>query len=146
MTIDDSLERILMESSGEADGDHSVEDTVKLIECASKCLRAEMNACRQASFTTFLARRVLCVHYIGNKLSLLSVGLLNKHKYFCVSVRSAIIPRTFAQRDYWLPAFELLVKMKELLEEQDALTKKLTKEHTGWADVNPDDRIGVQKL
>lgn len=59
MAVADKLERFLLESSGEADSDHSIEDTVKLMECASKCLRAEMmNAYYQASFSTFLSRRV----------------------------------------------------------------------------------------
>lgn len=42
-TIKDSLERVLVESSGELDNGHSVDDTVKLIECSAKCLREEMN-------------------------------------------------------------------------------------------------------
>ncbi|KAG2229519.1 hypothetical protein INT48_008408 [Thamnidium elegans] len=42
-TIKDSLERVLIESSGEVDDKHTIEDTIKLIECGAKCLKEEMN-------------------------------------------------------------------------------------------------------
>lgn len=81
MTVGDNPERILMESSGEVDADRCIEDTVKLLECSAKFLREETDCYRQASFTTFfLPRCVLCIQYIGNKLSLLSVGVTEKKK------------------------------------------------------------------
>lgn len=141
MTAKDSLERVLIESSGESDEKHSIEDTVKLMECGAKCLREEMNQYRQASYSTFLKRRVFCVQYIGNKLSLLSVGIVSEKQWICISERSSIIPRNYEQRQYWLPVFELLAKLKELLEEQNLLTKELVNEHTGWIKVEVEDQI-----
>lgn len=83
---------MLVESFGEPDNGHSIDDTVNLIECSAKCLRVEMNQYRQVSYSTFLKRRVFCVQYIGNRLSWFSVGVFDEKKWVCISERSSVIP------------------------------------------------------
>ncbi|KAG0184289.1 hypothetical protein DFQ28_011458, partial [Apophysomyces sp. BC1034] len=52
------IERALIESSGQSDGQHTEEDTLKLIEYTSLCIQAEKGHDQQASYHTFGRRRV----------------------------------------------------------------------------------------
>lgn len=85
------------------------EDTLKLIECMSLCLHEEKGRYQQASVKTFGRRRVFGIQYVGDKLSLLSTRILAAGPWACLWERSAIIPRNWNQRKYWLQAFELLL-------------------------------------
>lgn len=98
-------------TSSEIDDDHIMEDTLKIVECSIQCLKVDMANHKFASFETFKKRKVLGLHYIGNKLSLVSTRALDKDRWACVLLRSAIIPRTWRERRNWLKVFELLIKM-----------------------------------
>ncbi|KAG0189085.1 hypothetical protein DFQ28_003906 [Apophysomyces sp. BC1034] len=128
--VNDRAERMIVESSGEEDDDHTVEDTLKIVECSIQCLKMDMANHKYASFETFRKRRVLGLQYIGDKLSLLSTGVLNKKEWSCVLERSAIIPRTWRERKYWIKVFELLLRMNTLLQDQLSLSDAIIDEDT----------------
>ncbi|KAI9492798.1 hypothetical protein BDB00DRAFT_764871 [Zychaea mexicana] len=125
----DNKERLIVESSGEIDNGHTIEDTLKIVECSIQCLKMDMISNKLASISTFQKRQVLGLHYVGDKLSLTSTKLLNNGRYSHVLLRSAVIPRTWHDRHNWIKVFELVVKMNTILKEQEALTQVLLKEN-----------------
>ncbi|ORX43887.1 hypothetical protein DM01DRAFT_1329489 [Hesseltinella vesiculosa] len=139
-------ERTLMESSGDVDGDHTLDDTLKLMECGQTVMKFEMNKNRQASYKTFLRRRVLGIQFVGSKLTLLSIQILSCGKWACLVERSALVPRRWDERKHWLQVFELLAKMKCILEEQDAVTEALNNEQTGWETIPIEESIRMKML
>ncbi|KAL9538835.1 hypothetical protein MBANPS3_010637 [Mucor bainieri] len=81
---------------------------------------------------TDFAARVFCIHYVDNKLSLLSVGAQSDERWLCISVRSCVIPRTYSmKKDYWLPVMDLLAKLKVLMEDQEMVIQQIQKQQTG---------------
>ncbi|KAI7906278.1 uncharacterized protein BX663DRAFT_427228 [Cokeromyces recurvatus] len=89
----DGMEEVLVESSGESDNGHTIEDSIKLMECAAICLKQEMNKYGEASFETMLKRKMLCLQINENKITLLSMKVLRDGKWACVTERSAVVPR-----------------------------------------------------
>ncbi|KAL1928331.1 hypothetical protein VTP01DRAFT_2687 [Rhizomucor pusillus] len=110
--LSDRTERPIVESSGEIDDDHTMEDTLKIVEFSIQCLKLDMANHKLASFETSKKRKVLGLHYIGNKLSLLSTRALDKDRNK-------------------LKVFELLTKMNTLLQEQNVLPNALIDENIG---------------
>ncbi|KAI8078734.1 uncharacterized protein BX664DRAFT_389125 [Halteromyces radiatus] len=95
------IERVMMECSGEQDGNHTEEDTLKLMEYTSNCLKNEMNQYQYASWTTFGRRRIFaCAIRMG-------IG-----KWCFVEILSAIVPRDWEDRYYLNRLMELLMKLK----------------------------------
>ncbi|KAI9274824.1 hypothetical protein BDA99DRAFT_249611 [Phascolomyces articulosus] len=95
----------------ETDDGHTIEDTLKIVECSIQCLKMEMIENKLASISAFLKRQILGLHYIGDKLSLTSTRLLNNGRYSHVLLRSSVIPRTWHDRHNWMKVFELVAKM-----------------------------------
>ncbi|CAO3588415.1 unnamed protein product [Absidia cylindrospora] len=55
--------------------------------------------------------------------------------------RSAIIPRDWNQRKYWLQTFELILTLLDMLVEQDGVANALQDEHTGFVEVDFKDTL-----
>ncbi|KAI8139668.1 hypothetical protein BJV82DRAFT_240522 [Fennellomyces sp. T-0311] len=121
-TTDKRTEYLAIESSGEIDDDHTAEDTLKIIECSIQCLQFDMANHKKASFATFLRRKVLGLQYVGNRLSLVSTGILDANRWSCVLVRSAVIPRTWRERWNWQKVFELLIKMNVSIKKRKSVS------------------------
>lgn len=79
------------------------------MECAAICLKQEMNKYGDASFETMLKRKMFCLQFIENKITLLSI---RDGKWACVTERSAVVPRNYDDRRYWLQVMELIMKLK----------------------------------
>ncbi|KAI9266559.1 hypothetical protein BDA99DRAFT_436404 [Phascolomyces articulosus] len=137
----DKVERVMMECSGEEDGNHTEEDTLKLMEYTSNCLKNEINQYQYASWTTFGRRRIFAVQCIGNKLTLLSTSRMGIGKWCFVEIRSAIVPRDWEDRYYLNRVMELLMKLKEMLLEQEEVTMVLKQQQSGQSPVDIKDTI-----
>ncbi|KAI8887113.1 hypothetical protein K501DRAFT_212480, partial [Backusella circina FSU 941] len=135
-SIKDKSERLVIECSGEIDGEHTEEDTLKLMEATSRCLKNEMSQYLSASWETFGDRKVLAVQSVSNTITLLSTKRVDENKWCFVEQRSAIIPRDWNDRYHWVKVMELLIKLKELLDEQEIITQTLKKEHVGLIKVD----------
>ncbi|KAI8076922.1 hypothetical protein BDF21DRAFT_342261, partial [Thamnidium elegans] len=94
------------------DNGHTIEDSIKLMECAAICLKQDMNKYEKGSFETMLKRKIFCLQFIENKITLLSMKVLRNGKWACVTERSAAVPRKWEDRKYWLPVMELIMKLK----------------------------------
>ncbi|CEI93020.1 hypothetical protein RMCBS344292_07265 [Rhizopus microsporus] len=125
-------EVLLVESSGEDDEGHSSEDTLKLLECSIRALKLEMEKVNGASLNTFKKRRFLTCLYAGDKLTLMSTSLMDVDRWGFITVREAIVPRTWAERYAWGKTFELMFCLRDFLEEQKSVSEMLMKEDNGW--------------
>ncbi|CAO3595813.1 unnamed protein product [Absidia cylindrospora] len=139
-SVKDKVERILIECSGDMDGDHTEEDSLKLLECTSKCLQLEMMNYRLASIETFKKRRIISIQSIGNKITMTATAL-GDGVYYYIEQRSTIVPRDWEDKVYWIKVMEFLLKLKELLLEQEQVTEQLKKEQVGMVHVNQDETI-----
>ncbi|KAG2230177.1 hypothetical protein INT48_003482, partial [Thamnidium elegans] len=111
-----SDEVLLIESSGDDSEDHSKEDTMKLLECSIRSLKAEAERMKFASLETFRKR-------------------MDKKHWGFVFVRETIIPRLWENRYDWLKVFKLIYCLKNHLEEQRSISEQLRKETGGWVTV-----------
>ncbi|CEG66980.1 hypothetical protein RMATCC62417_03467 [Rhizopus microsporus] len=131
-TAAEQSEVLLVESSGEDDEGHSSEDTLKLLECSIRALKLEMEKLKGASYKTFKQRRFLTCLYAGNKLTLMSTSLVDVNRWGFITLREAIVPRTWTERYAWEKAFELMFCLRDFLEEQKSVSEMLMKEDNGW--------------
>ncbi|KAI8091726.1 hypothetical protein BDF21DRAFT_333073 [Thamnidium elegans] len=122
-SVKDKTERFIIECSGEVDGEHTEEYTLKLMEATSHCLKNNISRYLSASWTTFANRKVLAVQFINNTMTLLCTKRVEENKWCFVEQRSVVVPRDWEDRYYWIKVLELLLKFKELLNEQVGLIK-----------------------
>lgn len=140
-SVKDKAERVAIECSGEVDGDHTEEDTLKLMEATSRCLKSEMGRYQSSSWSTFGDRKVLAIQVVNSTITLLATKRVEGNKWAFIEQRSASIPRDQEDRMYWTKVIELLMKWKELLTEQEEITRKLKLEHVGLIKASPEDTI-----
>ncbi|KAG0164249.1 hypothetical protein DFQ29_002360, partial [Apophysomyces sp. BC1021] len=60
---------------------------------------------------------------------------MEKSGFSCVELRSAVVPRSWEDRIYWVRVTELLLKLKDVCLEQDQLTKQLQSKHVDLIEV-----------
>ncbi|KAG0748731.1 hypothetical protein G6F57_001159 [Rhizopus arrhizus] len=125
-------EVMLMESAGENSDDRAKENTMKLLECSIRSLKAEMEKVKFASLETFKKRRFLTCLYAKDKLTLLTTFLVNSDRWGFTFVREAVVPRSWVGRHAWLRMFELIFCLKSYLDEQAEVSDQLSKEASGW--------------
>ncbi|ORX62227.1 hypothetical protein DM01DRAFT_1279684, partial [Hesseltinella vesiculosa] len=120
---------------------HTNEDTLKLLEYTSMCIQAEKSHYQQSSYATFVKRRLFAIQFVGYKLTLLTTFIGMNNLWTCLLERTATIPSCWSERIYWIQAFELTVKLMDMLEDQDQVTEKLISEHNGLVSVAKEDTM-----
>lgn len=96
----------------EVDGEHTEEDTLKLMEATSRCLKHEMSKYLSASWKTFGKRQVLAVQCVNNTITLMCSKRVERNKWCFVEQRSTIVPRDWNDRFFWVKVMEFLLKLK----------------------------------
>jgi hypothetical protein len=81
------------------------------MEATSRCLKNEMGRYQSSSWLTFGARKVLAIQAINNTITLLSTKRVEGNKWAFIEQRSALIPRDWEDRMYWIKVVELLMKL-----------------------------------
>ncbi|KAI9252121.1 hypothetical protein BY458DRAFT_443929 [Sporodiniella umbellata] len=140
-SIGEKTERLIVECSGETDGEHSAEDTLKLMEATSRCLKHEMSRYPSASWKTFGKRQVLAVQCVNNTITLMCSKRVEENKWCFVEQRSTVVPRNWNDRFFWIKVMEFLLKLKDLLDEQESVTEELKKQEIGMIQVDIHDTI-----
>ncbi|ORZ07378.1 hypothetical protein BCR42DRAFT_336498 [Absidia repens] len=135
ISVKDKMERLLIESSGD-DGEHTEEDSLKQISNTSNCLKIDLKKYARSSYDTFLQRQIFGIHFIDDTMTLSATRMLNPDRYSFIQVRSAKIPTTFDERWDWIKVFELLLKLKADLIEQERITSLLEKQRVGLLEVD----------
>ncbi|KAF7725451.1 hypothetical protein EC973_009625 [Apophysomyces ossiformis] len=108
------MEEVLIESSSgisQENVPHTLDDTIKLLECSTKSLLSEASVRKEASFESFKKMKVYCLHH--------------------VEVRSAVVPTRWNERILWVKYFEMLATLMIGLREMDALRKRMDLEAAG---------------
>ncbi|KAL7320926.1 hypothetical protein PS15m_000760 [Mucor circinelloides] len=92
------------------------EDTLKLMEGTNRRLKNKMNRYLLASWA-------------------------DENKWAFTKQRPGLVPRDWEDCHYWIRVFELLVRLNDLLVEQEALTQQLKKEPLGLTKADVKDTI-----
>ncbi|KAI8140005.1 hypothetical protein BJV82DRAFT_234203 [Fennellomyces sp. T-0311] len=110
---------------------HSIEDTLKIYECASASLKKEASKYKDASIKTFKQLRVFSIHVIMNEMTLSETMLKGAFTWRHVQLRSATITDKWDDRLKLVRYFELLARLVEGLRECAATEKKLDQQNLG---------------
>ncbi|KAI8970478.1 hypothetical protein BDF20DRAFT_826290 [Mycotypha africana] len=140
-SVKEKAERLIIECSGEIDGEHTVDDTLKLMEATSRCLKHETSRYLSASWKTFGKRQVLAVQCVNNTITLLSSKRVEENKWCFVEQRSTVAPRDWSDRFYWIKVMEFMLKLGDLLDGQESITEEPKKEEIGIIQVDIEDTI-----
>ncbi|CAO3702389.1 unnamed protein product [Rhizopus stolonifer] len=140
-SIRDKSERLIIECSGEVDSEHTEEDTLKLMEATSRCLKHEMSRYLSASWRTFGKRQVLAIQCVNNTITLMCSKRVEENKWCFIEQRSTIVPRDWNDRFFWVKVMEFMLKLKDLLDEQENITEELKKQEIGIIQVDAQDTI-----
>ncbi|KAG2219518.1 hypothetical protein INT45_002835 [Circinella minor] len=127
-----NMEIVIVESSSgglSEDVTHSIEDTLKTIECATAALVSAATKYKNASVKTFRKLKVYSIHVIKNTMTLTETTLHDQHTWKRVELRSCNIPTTWTYRYYMLEYLELLAKLNDGLYEVKRVEEQLMKEH-----------------
>ncbi|CEP10643.1 hypothetical protein [Parasitella parasitica] len=123
--IREKTERLVIECSGRW---RAEEDTLKLMEATSCCLKHEMSRYLSAYWKTFGQRQVLAVQCVKNTITLMCSKKVEENKWCFAEQRPTIVPRDWIDRFFWVKVMEFLLKLKDLLDEQESITLLSTNE------------------
>ncbi|GAA5796137.1 hypothetical protein HPULCUR_001506 [Helicostylum pulchrum] len=124
-------------SSGglEEDIDHTLGDSLKLLENIAAILNTYRSKYLDSNKTTFSRLKVFGIQCIKTTITLISVSAPGDGKFLYHTPRTSQIPTTFDERHHLLSLFELLAYLLDICQEQDEIIKQLQKEHTGYVEV-----------
>lgn len=127
---------ILVEFSGsEKNVGHSVEDTIKQLKNSTDFLSYLMNKYRHASADTFTRLKIPSMLVIQNQLTLTVTSKTMGNKWQVIDIRTTVLPTTRLEKNQMVKLFELLAKLKELLDEQKEVNEQLELEDVGLVPV-----------
>lgn len=104
-------ERLLMETSSgglEEDIDHTLGDSLKLLENIAAILNTYRSKYLDSNKTTFSRLKVFGIQCIKTTITLISVSAPGDGKFLYHTPRTSQIPTTFDERHHLLSLFELL--------------------------------------
>ncbi|KAG0778951.1 hypothetical protein G6F22_010924 [Rhizopus arrhizus] len=124
-----NMEMVVVESASgmvEEHTTHSLEDSVKILECNVAALREEACHYENASLETFRKLGAYGVQIIKTQVTLSKTMIHDKNRWKSIEMRSAQIPRTWDDRLLILKYLELLGTLYiELLHAQEVESKLL---------------------
>ncbi|KAG2207545.1 hypothetical protein INT47_004295 [Mucor saturninus] len=89
----DTVDNYKFDLTHSENSEHTEEDTLKLTEATSRCLKHEMSKYLSASWKTFGKRQVLAVQCVNNTITLMCSKRVEGNKWCFVEQRSTIVPR-----------------------------------------------------
>ncbi|KAF1796090.1 hypothetical protein FB192DRAFT_1425403 [Mucor lusitanicus] len=101
LTTHNNMELIIVEaSSGQLKENtaHSIEDTLKILECGISSLRKEAAHYNDASLSTFKKLKVYGVHVIKSQVTLSEISLYDETHWTCIELRNAKLPAAWNDR------------------------------------------------
>ncbi|CAO0793652.1 unnamed protein product [Mucor circinelloides] len=120
LTTLNNMELIIVEASSgqlKENTTHSIEDTLKILECGISSLRKEAAHYNDASLSTFLKLKVYGVHVIKSQVTLSEISLNDENHWKCIELRSAKLPTIWSDRIGLLQYMELLATLYVCLQE-----------------------------
>ncbi|KAI7884728.1 uncharacterized protein EV154DRAFT_427889, partial [Mucor mucedo] len=114
LTTHNNMELIIVEaSSGQFKENvaHSIEDTLKILECGIASLRKEAAHYNDASLSTFKSLKVYGVQVIKSQVTLSAISLDDESHWKCIELRSAKLPTGWSDRIGLIQYLELLATL-----------------------------------
>ncbi|KAI8150122.1 hypothetical protein BJV82DRAFT_10419 [Fennellomyces sp. T-0311] len=127
-----SMESVLVEASSgglQEDVVHTIEDSIKSIECATASLQTQAMRYKRASISTFKKLQVFSIHIIKNKMTLSTTMLNDPFTWSRIDLRSATIPTDWDDRICLMQYFELLAALMDGLEQDKIIEDRLKREN-----------------
>ncbi|KAI8879124.1 hypothetical protein K501DRAFT_194376 [Backusella circina FSU 941] len=142
-SIREKAERLIIECSGETDDEHTGEDTLKLMEATSRCLKHEMSRYLSASWKTFRKKQVLAVQCVNNTITLMCSKRVEENKWCFVEQRSTIVPRDWSDRFFWIEtlSYDNFFHQKLNKKHIESITEELKKQKIEIIQVDVQDTI-----
>ncbi|KAI8147861.1 hypothetical protein BJV82DRAFT_664207 [Fennellomyces sp. T-0311] len=137
MTTGSEMEVVVVEASSGPVGEkvvHTIEDTLKIMECTTASLSAIAAKYRHASITTLKKLRVYSVHLIKNKMTLSYTSLNDAYSWRRMDLRTAEIPTKWLDRIDMIRYFELLATLLDGIQTAVTIERQLRDENVGVRD------------
>lgn len=99
-------------NSSDNDKGHSMEETIKLIECIIRILKVVKTKNGSASIDTFKKYKICSYLYSTDKIRMMSTSLVDKEQWSYVFVLDTPIPRTWEDHFSWVKVLELVLCLK----------------------------------
>ncbi|KAG1438712.1 hypothetical protein G6F56_012548 [Rhizopus delemar] len=110
---------------------HTIEDSLKLLECGVSSLKKEAVLNKNSSIATFKKLKVFAIQIIKNQVTL-SELFMNDQKSWCfIEKRTATIPSSWRDRILLVQYLELVATLFDDLCETQHMLKQLMKENLG---------------
>ncbi|KAI7853074.1 hypothetical protein BDC45DRAFT_175528 [Circinella umbellata] len=126
-----NIELVVVESSSgmiKENTTHTIEDTIKTLECNVAALRKEASHYNNATLETFKKLSTYGIQVIKTNVVLSKTSMVNKDKWKHVQIRNAQIPTTWNDRLLLLEYLELLATLYIDLVYSQEVQKKLVQE------------------
>ncbi|KAI8992196.1 hypothetical protein BDF20DRAFT_811162 [Mycotypha africana] len=114
LTTQNNMELIIVEASSgqlKENTTHSIEDTLKILECGISSLRKEASHYNDASLSTFMKLKVFGVHVIKSQVTLSEISLDDSTHWKCIELRTAKLPTAWSDRVGLVQYMELLATL-----------------------------------
>ncbi|KAI9354169.1 hypothetical protein BD770DRAFT_325080 [Pilaira anomala] len=114
LTTHNNMELIIVEASSgqlKENATHSIEDTLKILECGISSLRKEAAHYNDSSLSTFMKLKVYGVHVIKSQVTLSEISLDDETHWKCIELRSAKLPTVWSDRVGLVQYMELLATL-----------------------------------
>ncbi|KAI7868425.1 hypothetical protein BDF14DRAFT_1724649 [Spinellus fusiger] len=110
---------------------HTIEDSLKILECSMSALRKEASHYKNASKKTFEELKVFSVHVVTTQVTLCEMSFHDENNWKVLETRTAKLPTNWNDRICLVQYLELLATLfKGVLKVQE-VQKKLVKENIG---------------
>ncbi|KAF7729649.1 hypothetical protein EC973_004022 [Apophysomyces ossiformis] len=131
---DHDMEVLLVEASSgieKEDVQHTIEDTLKILDCSTSSLLLTASKYKNCDFELFKKLNIFCLHIIRDKITLLATRVHDGAQWEHVEVRSAIIPTMWSKRLLWIRVLELYATLMVQLTETKKILDNLRKQQLG---------------
>ncbi|KAG1136842.1 hypothetical protein G6F37_011750 [Rhizopus arrhizus] len=110
---------------------HTIEDSLKILECSVSALRKEVAHYKNASLETFKKLKVYSLQVIKTQVTLSETSLYDKNYWKFIEKRSAKLPTNWNDRLCFVQYVELLATLFDGILTTQQVQKQLVKENLG---------------
>ncbi|ORX55536.1 hypothetical protein DM01DRAFT_1021688 [Hesseltinella vesiculosa] len=128
------MEHLIIESSSgglEESVPHTLDDSIKLIECSTMALSQEASARKDCSWNLFKNVKVLCIQVICSQITLSVTQFLDRSKWKHLQLRSAQLPSKWQHKILIVKFAELLATLYLTLNDMNEHSMKLDGNQAG---------------
>ncbi|CAO3672392.1 unnamed protein product [Rhizopus stolonifer] len=139
LTTQNNMELVIVEASSgrlREHTTHTIEDSLKILECGVAALKKESIHFKNASLETFKKLKVYSFHVIKTQVTLSEMYLSDKDHWKFVEKRSATLPNNWRDRLGLIQYLELLATLYNDVLSSQLIQKELLRENLGLVSFN----------